>query len=676
MYWIENIQDLQYYHQPPDAPCYCELLVYPNDLQLQGALSRSSKTGYIMKIYVYSADGTTQLQDITSYCEYYFFTNPFTGQTMFNIRLKTFSGLMCSTVCYILRVIVTTVGSLTTPPTGPGPVTVFDKYTERYCQVSCCDVPRDITISQPDITPESGSMRLPPFHPPEDPPILPEPTIPTDQCGEPLIRITTAFTCYDNETGEYYGTPTTGVIGSAAWAFRKITNIQGRIAQRPREITREISYNCELQRSESFRPYLVESFVIFPRWKMDELEGMLHADNIYISDFVTEKEYQFAGGTVCRLVSPTVKCWELFKLETTLQDCTRRQIFGCGESCDNPSTTKFFAIPTSYRGRGFFGENRAFIGPDYDTLLAYYAAQDGVVAVTDLSGDYAYLYKAFSVESVAYIQQSFYMDSPTAPNRIFSGPYVPVELPVCKVPTSGGYTITSYFCPAPVSDGYTITEQPTDDAGLSGFGSWVMTGTAIVTDRIVTLSFEAVNATLTDPDPIIFTGEIIGNVGGAARPLVPVTLSHVQFEQIPVGSYISIDEDGVIRWGGPGMSIDEDGTHIELSGIQYPLGDPTPTFGTEDEGTGPDLTFLQFQITQLQSQVTALEELENGIRVTFGEEVSAFTSDLLMGYVVISVSFNGNTYNTIWTKEQASSTIYFNDLGPIPAGTTVTINFA
>src|SRR5690606_41240905 len=37
----------------------------------------------------------------------------------------------------------------------------------------------------------------------------------------------------------------------ADFAYTKVTSIRGRFVQRPREIVRQISYNCKLQRSES-----------------------------------------------------------------------------------------------------------------------------------------------------------------------------------------------------------------------------------------------------------------------------------------------------------------------------------------------------------------------------------------------------------------------------------------
>src|SRR5690606_5402149 len=114
-----------------------------------------------------------------------------------------------------------------------------------------------------------------------------------DQCGEKLVRLISRFPCYDAFTGEYYAIPDDVIGGSADFAYTKVTSIRGRFVQRPREIVRQISYNCKLQRSESARQFLLEGYDIFPAWKMDEIEGQLHAPYLWVETEYQYKEVQF-----------------------------------------------------------------------------------------------------------------------------------------------------------------------------------------------------------------------------------------------------------------------------------------------------------------------------------------------------------------------------------------------
>ena len=90
MIWIDNINQLQYYNQPKGVPCYCDIIAYPADLTLQGAFNAGSGS-YTIVIEIIKADGTVVFETVTSYFEYYFAKNSFTGQHFFNARLKAFA---------------------------------------------------------------------------------------------------------------------------------------------------------------------------------------------------------------------------------------------------------------------------------------------------------------------------------------------------------------------------------------------------------------------------------------------------------------------------------------------------------------------------------------------------------------------------------------------------------
>src|ERR1700754_1398338 len=106
MIWLDNIQDLQYYHPIKDMPCYCEILLFPNDMILQGAFNPGSGS-YTLLLEVMSADGLMVYADGTANFSYYFAANPLTGQHFFNAQLNSFVPAMCTHVCYIVHAKVT-----------------------------------------------------------------------------------------------------------------------------------------------------------------------------------------------------------------------------------------------------------------------------------------------------------------------------------------------------------------------------------------------------------------------------------------------------------------------------------------------------------------------------------------------------------------------------------------
>lgn len=411
MIWFDKITDLQYYHQPKDVPCYCEAIAYPTDMFMQGHIYNGNGN-YTLKIYVYSADGTVQYEDATAYFDYYFGKIPGLGTHFFNARLKSFSPAMCAHECYVLRAEVIQSNS----------VVVFNKYTERYCQNNCCDTARNITFEQTGFSPlviNGGDVTDPLVEISGNEVVLagasPEIFIPAGNCGEQLIRILSKFDCIDKFTGDFYGIPDEVISGDANFAYRKITTLRGRIVRRPRDIKREISYNCKLQRSESAAQYLLEGFEYLPPWKMYEIEGQLHANRIWVDDFSGVREYRFAGGVAFKQVS---KCFELFKMGVTLEDCTQRQVFGCMPNCitapNFDGSNKIFAISASYSGNGFYNSNKQLIAYDYEGLLNYFRTRTGATEVSDVDTEEmnCSAYKVLSVKSGEDIDTHIYYDAP------------------------------------------------------------------------------------------------------------------------------------------------------------------------------------------------------------------------------------------------------------------------
>ncbi len=578
MIWFDKITDLQYYHQPKDVPCYCETIAYPTDMFLQGHIYNGNGN-YTLKIYVYSADGTVQYEDATTYFDYYFGRIPRPGTHFFNARLKSFSPAMCAHECYVLRAEVVQSNG----------VVVFNKYTERYCQNNCCDTARNITFEQTGFSPliiNGGDVADPLVEIFGNDVVLagasPEIFIPAGNCGEQLIRILSKFDCIDKFTGDFYGIPDEVISGDANFAYRKITTLRGRIVRRPRDIKREISYNCKLQRSESAAQYLLEGFEYLPAWKMYEIEGQLHANRIWVDDFAGVREFQFAGGVAFKQVS---KCFELFKLEVTLEDCTQRQVFGCTPGCITTTnfdgSNKIFAIPATYSGNGFYNSNKQLIAYDYDGLLDYFRSRNGAAQVNDVDMEDmgCTAFKVLSVTTGVDIDTHIYYDAPVATNKVYGVVATDINelcayLPqICDIPTQGVWTVEEPVCATPVQGVFTVEE--TGAVAIVGYADWVEDEAetfASMYNNEVTFSIKVVNATITedpgDPGEPVPVSEIIGIVAAAARPETMAVLNSSN-STMPDDASIIIDNSGRITYYGMVTEASSTDVTIELNNITY-----------------------------------------------------------------------------------------------------------
>lgn len=570
MIWFSNIKDLQYYNQQPGVPCYCEELVYAGDMMLQGALPAGQGSGnYTISIEVWSPDGLTTYEVATSYFNYYFFVNPVNGQHYFTARLKSFSPAMCAHKCFLIRVGVTNTGS-------PGTY-LFANWTERYCVSNCRDTAKGVTVGQNGITTTLPDNGLPAGVPaPGD--------VATSECGEPLIRLITKFDCYDNFTGDYYGDPKQ-ILSGAKIPFVKVTSMRGRIVRRPREINREISYNCKLQSAESTVQYVLEGFEYFPAWKMAEIESQLHANQIWVDDYKTYREYQYAGGTPFKLLS---KCREIFKLETMLEDCTQRQVFGCGE-CDTATvnfdgTQRVFVIPGAYNGGAFYNESKALIADDFAGLLLYLRAQPGVTTVNDINTNELTcgLYRAATISGSGNLPSYIYFDSPLAGNRVFASTALHFEDmcqgsgAICKKPVNGAVTVTDVVCATPVAGSITVSNITAESVIIGSYSAWIVDGSsaASVYKNQVTFSISSENDSITaDPEApeedVLISDEVIGVMGGAGRPEILTVLTHANNGVLPEEAVITIDSRGLIRYTGPATSADGESVTLTFSHLVY-----------------------------------------------------------------------------------------------------------
>lgn len=573
MIWFNSISELQFYNPTPDGECYCETLLAASDMQLQGLLFGGAAP-YTVTLYLYSADGLTNYATITSSFDIYT-AKATNGTDFFNAKLKSFTDDMCFYKCFVINAVVTS-----------GGLTIFDKWTERYCQQDCCETVSGIIYSQDGfVEPEETT----------EPPRTNQPIVST--CGDPLIRIISRFECIDNFTGEFYGTPVQVFSGAASWQYTKITSIKGRIVPRPRDLRREISYNCRLQRAETEDVYFLEGFEMFPAWKVKEIEGQLLANRLWVDDYISQTEYIFRGGQPFNKVSGAYSCTELFKLETNLFGCIQRQIFGCTELCVGTSTG-FIIIPASYNDGGFYDENGLLIATVLDGnsvspyaagLIQWLLSQNGITGVTNVNiagytcEDYTYAILQIDALPTAYIPTFIYMDSPVNLNRLYT--IITNDTDVlcdyigenpCSTPTNGTVLFELLACATPTNGTVLFELITADELTITNYGSWTAAAApdteAFVYGNQVSFSIETTNATIIGAigEDYSLGGETIASISALGRPSQQVVLNENN-SNVPAGVTIMISPSGAIAVTGTFTLTVDDEITLDFDNIVYTL---------------------------------------------------------------------------------------------------------
>lgn len=582
--WFNSIAELPYYDTK--LPCYCEPLAVPHDLILQSSFSKYGSS-YTFSATLMSPDGLTEYEDITPYFSVYYFINPINGQYYFNARLDRFSDEMCIKKCWIIQIIISVPDAI-----------LFNKYTQRYCTATCCETASGVTFSQDGLV-VGSDISLP---------TNPTNSLFTDDCGETLVRLISRFPCYDAFSGEYYALPDDIISGSATFSYTKVTSLRGRFVPRPREITRQISYNCKLQRSESARQYLLESYDLYPAWKMVEIENQLHAPYLWVETQYEYKDVQFVGGIVFDKAEGARDCTEYFKLSANLSDCIIRQTFGCDEGCTTTGYAGyagFFIVPQSYNGGNVYDGNKTLIAEDIDGLLDWLHAFEGVTeveiiaaesgspvvspAISPISCGYDYVIGIKTENQSVYVPTNIYFNSPIAANKVYITTFDEISeicdlIPVtnCATPVLDYYTLEAVVCATPVLDYYTLEPIVAEDVDIIQYipDSWefVMSGSPATAEGVsgsvfnnqVTFSIKVRNENYPMPDDDFeFAQTRIGVVGSNGRPQSAITLNS-ENSNLVNEQFLVIDENGIIYYSGLPTSVSEGSySEILLTNITY-----------------------------------------------------------------------------------------------------------
>ena len=246
-----------------------------------------------------------------------------------------------------------------------------------------------------------------------------------------------------------------------AFVFTKVLNIAGTIKRKPRDIKREISLNCKVQKSESVRIYEVQSFEQFPLWKSDEVEDMMHANHFTMNG----RAYIFPGGEIFKTL---YKCKDYSRLVMPLQDCREYQIFGCAEKCDDDNVRYY---PLRKTAANYYSTAGLRVAGNLDELMAYLRAQDGVtdVCAVDFADTGVSYYAVVKVLGNSRPPAFILADGIQPNNRIYAQQIAPGEIPTarrlfglpadyteCPQPTTDVVTIEVMICTPPVAGAITF----------------------------------------------------------------------------------------------------------------------------------------------------------------------------------------------------------------------------
>lgn len=540
--------------------CYCEIILQPNDLMLQGRPISPVSTSTALEVIAYDGKTGASLGNISSSFTLFIGVDG-NGKNYFNLRLDQFPNAICET-CFFLRIKLTT-----------GLITVFLSYTDLYCVTECCAIPKGVVFTE-------GGVTIP-----TDPPIDAGGGVTSgnanllyDVCGLPYLYLESRFNCYDRFTGYWYGDPKTSIKGSA-FIFKKVAIIRGTMRPLARVSERITSEFCRIQKVTTSRQYDVQSFDKLAAWRKDEIEDMLCAPEIYVNNV---KVVYGAGDPAFIKLYPKV-INSLWRFQIKVSDCPVWQIFGCN-TCDIQPVMYYGLKKSSGQ---YYTESGQLIATSYDELTNYFYQLPGVTMVNDLdtSSVSGPVYKVFSVEAtdLAILPEYLYVDSPLRINKVYGRDLGSTDPDLnslfgytgCVAPIVGEITFYTEGCDAPqlgtitFADDTPITGTITANTPPFGFisGSVVRTGPAAVLSIDV---YDADHAAAGEGD-IAYGDAIIGFISSDVRPTATRYLTHADNSSIPDGSSVTIQADGTVMYSGFNTGAYETFAEITLTDLNYAI---------------------------------------------------------------------------------------------------------
>lgn len=566
MVWLSSLENSQYFNHPSGIDCYCETILQPYDLYLQGVLDTNGSPTYQTRVEVYKPNGEF-LEDASTYFQFFYGVNTL-GRHYFVGRMKSYSASMCNNVCWILKVTVYKSSTI-----------YFDYYTERYCSPDCCAQPNGVTLTdgltEAYPTPQ-GNIIIPGNGVDEDTFTPTRPLSVKDPCGKSYLYSEIFSDCYSVFTGNMYKHP--NVIQGSKFDYVEKSNINAFIRSMPATIDRTYSLNCRLQRAQKFDVFQLQGKELYPTWKMKELQNWF--TNQYL--FLNGERYEMDSTEMFELTIIPNSCIPMYRLNVQLRRCNVKQIFGCGVSCEANSMA--FIVPSNI-GQGMFDENKQYIGSTVEDLQTYFNSQMGVQATVEIEPvDYDCDFNfGITVTSLpqAYIPTSIYAGGIMPNNRVFginpdNLPYLcTIITPSCETPVIGSISNEETVCVAPMIGSITNEAAPNTDLYITGFGDWTNAGSdATLSVNTVTINLKVDNTTISydDSDPEAVLPYVSGQIGYISEVAWPATDKIVNNAEVDAaGGTLIIQSNGAIFYSGQVTSGTLGGVTIDFENVIYTL---------------------------------------------------------------------------------------------------------
>lgn len=561
MIWIANKQDLSFYVN--SQLCHCVTLGHASDMLLQGdwGVSAFSALNYTASVEVWTPDGNTALEVVnSSYYDIYFGKRPDNGRHFFTFRLKSYTAVMCTAKCFLIRIGISVTGSLPTQY-------VFTAWTEQYCIKSCCDVPRGITVNGTGIdyadTPD------------------PSTTQERGNCDKPLFRLITKADCYSYHTGKYYGKPS--VYSGTYIPYFDINVLEGILKRRPATVTRSSSFNCVLQQVESARQWHIDCYEVLPAWRMGDIEDCLHCNNIWVDDYNNYRKLEYTGGVAFENKDLKSECVDWFKFNPTFEECVLRQTYGCVADCDdNAAIATFFVVPGNYADGYFFNSNGQVIAQDIPQLLQWFNSNNmvaetvpsitcGATVVIEVSGNV--------IPPVIYYDTMDLQHQITAITADIADLCDLIPQTLCSSPEIGAITDEDMPCDAPSIGTITDEDMPSTTYEVYAAAPWVLISDvppsggelAGSTARLRILLNKTVVAEVASIWPVM--NEVIANIEAPGWPATPqlITTGTDISGNIESGWQLTVYPDGQVRFTGSIVVLGENEVVIKLDNLYYSI---------------------------------------------------------------------------------------------------------
>lgn len=595
MILIQNINRLQQYNLARREKCYCEPVVNPRDVNLQGFLPLENTNNYVVNIYLFDKSGVIFRDNVTTDFKILLGTTIY-NQRYFNVELKEFSSKFVDD-CFILQIEVTNDG-----------VRVFDMVTEMYCrrygttecfinvpakdwfkvtkngmvEIDCqqfrngngligagyeiiydqnnqsykimlpCDTTAVSVVYIQNSVPTCLTL-----------PVLTSTTIEDDPCKLPLLELQSTFDCLDDITGHYFGDPLNllnliNAPNDQTTIYRNHIWLESEIIKAPIELKRETNFLGKTQKTDYVRLFNFNGLMAFPDWKKEEIEGILSGKRVIIN----ESEVVLRSGVVFE--KDSITCTNSFLLKAKIESFPITNDFNCVDTC--VTLCSYFVIPAGQPNQAYFGDNGNLIGYSLSSLLEYYRSYSGVVSVetVNTSALDCKPVAVFKVSATDYIPSFFYFGSDSLNNRVYA------KRDDCANPTrlcedfdlscleigNVYINITEWIdpdCWPIVLDPITITDANSwTNCTYSDAGDWVNTLAIVQHDPFsqVRVQITTSNATFTDPDNNYLTNQIIGYLGTGCRPTTTKIFDISNVPNMPEDMQITILPTGEVSVSG------------------------------------------------------------------------------------------------------------------------------